>query len=86
VHVPEVVFALHVVDVIFDQLVLIGKLEDDGEEAQELVYNFFVALPAEVLDFLDVVLQNRRLSTLVVSVEFGEVVDLDVVDDRFREP
>jgi hypothetical protein len=32
-----------------------------------------------------VVLQNGRLNTLVVSIEFGKIVDLDVVDDRFRE-
>jgi hypothetical protein len=86
VHVPEMIFAFHVIDVILDQLVLIGKLEDDGEEAEELVHNFFVALPAEVLDLLDVVLQSGRLSTLVVSVEFGKVIDLDIVYDRFREP
>jgi hypothetical protein len=85
VHVPEMVFAFHVVNVILDQLVSIGKLEDDGKEAEELIHDFFVALPAEILDLLDVVLQNGRLNTLVVSIEFGKIVDLDVVDDRFRE-
>jgi hypothetical protein len=79
------VFASHVVNVILDQLILVGKLEDDGKEAEKLVHNFFVTLPAEVFDLLDMVLQNGRLSTLVVPVKFGEVVDLDVVDDRFRE-
>jgi hypothetical protein len=79
------VFAFHVIDVILDQLVFIGKLEDDGEEAEELDHDFFVALPAEVLNLLDVVLQNGRLSALVVPVKFGEVVDLDIVYDRFRE-
>ena len=40
--------------------------EGDGEEAEELVHNFFVALPAEILDLLDVVPENGRLSTLVI--------------------
>jgi hypothetical protein len=85
VHIPEMVFAFHVVNVILDQLILIGKLEDDGKEAEELIHNFCVALPAEILYLLDVVLQNGRLSTLVVSIEFGKIVDLDVVHDCFRE-
>ena len=41
-----------------------------------------MALPAEVLDFLDVVLKYRRLSALVVPVELGEVVNLDIIHDR----
>ena len=41
-----------------------------------------MALPAEILDLLDVVLKHGRLSALVVPIELGEVVDLDVVDDR----
>jgi hypothetical protein len=45
-----------------------------------------VALPAEVLDLLDVVSQNGRLSTLMISVELGEVVDLDIVHDRLGQP
>jgi hypothetical protein len=44
-----------------------------------------VALPAEVLDLLDVVLQDGRLGTLVVSIKLGKVVNLDVVLDRLGQ-
>jgi len=44
-----------------------------------------VALPAEVLDFLNVVLEDRRLSTLVMPIELGEVVDLNVVHNRLGQ-
>jgi hypothetical protein len=44
-----------------------------------------VALPAEVLDLFDVVLKDGRLSTLVVSIKLGKVVDLDVVLDRLGQ-
>jgi hypothetical protein len=56
VHVAEVVFTLDVVLVLFDELVFVGKFENDGEEAEELDDDFVVALPAEGFDFLDVVL------------------------------
>lgn len=85
-HVSEMVFALYVVYVFLDQLVFVRKLKDDGEEAEKLDYNFFVALSAEVLNFLDMILQNGRLSALMVSIEFGQVVNLDVVHDCLGEP
>lgn len=43
VHVAQVVLALDVVLVVPDQLVLVGELEQDGEQAQELDYYLFVA-------------------------------------------
>ena len=44
-----------------------------------------MALPAEVLDFHDVILEDGRLSTLVIPIELGEVVDLNVVRDRLGQ-
>lgn len=84
-HVAEVIFALHIVLVVFDELVFVFELKDDGEETEELHYDEVVTLPAECFDLLDVFLENWRLSTLVVAVEFGEVVDLDVVLDGLGE-
>lgn len=43
VHVPQVVFALDVVQVVLDKLLLVGELEQDCEEAEELYYDFLVA-------------------------------------------
>lgn len=43
VHVAQVVLALFVVDVVADELLLVGELEHDGEEAEELVYHELVA-------------------------------------------
>jgi hypothetical protein len=85
VHVAEVVFAFDVVLVVFDELVFVGEFEDDGEEAQELDDYFVVALSAEGFDFFDVCLQDRRLCTLVVTIEFGDVENLNVVFDRLGE-
>lgn len=84
-HVTEVVFAFDVVLVVFDELVFVGELENDGEETEELDDDFVVALAAESLDFFDVVLQDRRLCTLVVAVELGQVVHLDIVGDGLGE-
>jgi hypothetical protein len=44
-----------------------------------------VTLPAEVLDLLDMVLQDGRLGTLVVSIKLGKVVNLDVILDRLGQ-
>jgi hypothetical protein len=43
VHVAEVVFALDVVLVGADELVFVGKFEEDCEEAEEFDYDFVVA-------------------------------------------
>lgn len=42
------------------------------------------AYSAESLDFFDVVLENLGLGSLVEAVEFGQVVDLNLVFDPFR--
>jgi hypothetical protein len=85
VHVAEVVFAFDVVLVVLDELVFVGQFEDDGEEAEELDDYFIVALAAEGLDLFDVVLQDRRLCTLVVTIEFGDVENLNIVFDSLGE-
>jgi len=85
VHVSQVILSFDIVLVVLDQLVFVGKFEDDREEAKELNHHFRVTFPAEVLDFFDVVLQNGRLSALMVSIKLGEVVDLDVVHDRLSQ-
>jgi len=80
-----VVFALDVVLVVFDELVFVGQLEDDGEEAEELDDYLAVAFSAEGFNLFDVVLQDGGLCALVVAVELGEVVHLHVVFDGFGE-
>ena len=85
VHVAKMVFTLDVVLVLFDELIFVGEFEYDGEEAEKLDDYFVVALSAESFDFFDVILQNRRLCTLVVAVELGDVVDLDRVGNSLRE-
>ena len=85
VHVAKMVFTLDVVLVLFDELIFVGEFEYDGEEAEKLDDYFVVAFSAESFDFFDVILQNRRLCTLVVAVELGDVVDLDRVGNSLRE-
>ena len=84
-HVAKMVFTLDVVLVLFDELIFVGEFEYDGEEAEKLDDYFVVALSAESFDFFDVILQNRRLCTLVVAVELGDVIDLDRVGDSLSE-
>ena len=84
-HVAKMVFTLDVVLVLFDELIFVGEFEYDGEEAEKLDDYFVVAFSAESFDFFDVILQNRRLCTLVVAVELGDVVDLDRVGNSLRE-
>jgi hypothetical protein len=43
VHVAQVVLTLDVVLVVFDQLILIRKLKENGEEAEQLLYYFSMA-------------------------------------------
>ena len=71
VHVAEVVFAFDIVLMVSDELVLVGQFENDGKESKELDDYLIVALPAESFDFFDVIVQDRRLCTLVVAIEFG---------------
>lgn len=44
-----------------------------------------MALSTEGFDLLDVILQDRRLCTLVVAVELREVVNLHIVRDSVGE-
>jgi hypothetical protein len=39
-HVSEMILSLDVVLVVFDQLIFVGKFEDDGEETKKLDYHF----------------------------------------------
>jgi hypothetical protein len=86
VHVAQVVFTLDVVLVVLYELIFVRKFEHDGEKAEKLDYDFRMALSAEVFDLLDVVLKDRRLGALMVPIELGEVVYLDVVHNRLSQP
>ena len=79
VHVAEMVFAFDVVFVLFDQLLFIGEFEEDGKEFEQFNDDEGVAFAAEGFDVGDVVLEYTRLRTIVEAVEFGQVVDLDIV-------
>lgn len=54
VHVAQVVFAFDVVLVVAHQLVLVGKLEKDGEETEQFLDDLRVTFAAEGFDFGDV--------------------------------
>lgn len=45
-----------------------------------IVQDGYMTYTAEVFNLLNLVLEDRRLSTLVEAIELGEVVDLDIVD------
>lgn len=79
VHIAEMILALDIVLVLLDELVFVFEFENDGKETQKLHYDKIVTFPAEGFDLFDMVFQERRLGTLVVAIELGKVVDLDVV-------
>lgn len=85
VHVAEMILALDIVLVLLDELVFVFEFEDDGKETQKLHYDKIVTFSAEGFDLLDMVLENRRLGTLVVAIKLGKVVDLNVVLDSVGE-
>jgi hypothetical protein len=60
-HVSEVVFAAAVVGVLLDEVVLVGKLEDDGEEAKEGENDIVVESFGEDFDFVDVCFEQVGL-------------------------
>ena len=68
-HIPEVVFALVVVEMVLHELVFIREFEEDGEEDEEFGDDVGVALSAEGFDFFDVVLQDGWVETGVVAVD-----------------
>lgn len=43
VHVPKMVLAFHIVLMVLDKLVLVGKFKEDGEQTEKLLYYFRVA-------------------------------------------
>ena len=81
VHVAEVVFADYIVGVVTEELGFGGEFEEVGEEDEEFGDDEGVAFAAEGFDFFEVVLEDGWMRPRVVAVEFGEVVDLDVVFD-----
>ena len=78
------VFTKVIVDMVLDEVILVD-LEQKSKELQQLDHNFGVTLATECLDVIYVVLEYGRLLTMVMSVEFGNVVDLDVVRDARGE-
>lgn len=62
-----------------------GEFQEDGEEFEEFGYDKIMALSAEGFDFFDVVLEDGWLSTVMEAVEFGNVVDFDIVADCLGE-
>lgn len=81
VHVAEVVFSLDVVYMVADELVLVWELEQVGEELEQFDDDLLVAFAAKGFDLFAMVLEDGWVDALVVAVEFGQVVDLDVVSD-----
>lgn len=47
--------------------------------------NGWMAYPTKSLDFINVIRQNRRLLSLVVSVELGNVVYLHIILDAISK-
>lgn len=91
-HVPEVAVALLVVPVEAEEVVL-GQLEHEREQHEQLAHNLEMDVPRERLDLVPVLAHHSRVSARVrvLGREFGDVVDLRVVLDprarlQFAEP
>lgn len=68
------------------QLVLVGQFKQNGKEPEEFLDDFRMAFAAEGFNFLNVGLENGWMLAGMMTVELGDVVDLDVVFDAVAEP
>lgn len=84
VHIAQMVFSKVIVNMILDKKLLID-FQQEGEQPQQLNHNFGMTLTTEGLDLIDVVLEDRRMFTLMMPIKLGKVVDLDVVRDTRGE-
>lgn len=82
-HVPEVVFTLLLIRVLFNEILLVWKLQDDSEEAEQRKHYVRVKGFGKVLYFREMGLQEWWLLVFALEVlgEFRDVVDFDVVLD-----
>ena len=83
-HVAEVVFGLFRIRVLLDEIVLVGQLQDHGEEAEKGQDNVGVQSALERLNLVEVCFEEVGLvvvSASEVVCEFGNVVNLNVVLD-----
>lgn len=74
------IFAKVVVNMVFDEELLVD-FKKKSKELQQFDNDLGVTLATESLNLFDVVLEHGRLLTLMVAIELGNVVDLDVVCD-----
>jgi hypothetical protein len=61
--------------------VVLGELEDDGEEGEQLSDDGVVDVAREGLDLVGVLVDDGRVRAGEVRGELGNVVDLGVVED-----
>lgn len=59
--------------------VIFRQFENDGYENKELLNDLLVNMRSEVLDFGFVTCDNKRVSSCMVWVEFGDIVYLGIV-------
>jgi hypothetical protein len=78
-HVPEVVFALLLVRMLFDEVLFVWELQNDGEQAQQREDHVGVKCPCEDLDFWEMCLHQVRLWVPALEV-LGELRDIEHFD------
>lgn len=80
-HVPEMTVRDGLLVPVTDGKIILGKLEDDGKQSQKLPDYIVVDVAGEVLDLWLIVLNDAWMGPLKCRDEFGNVVDLRIVED-----
>lgn len=74
-HVPEVAVALLVIAMSVQEIIL-GQLEDNSEEYQQLSHYLFMNMASKFLNFLTVFSDDFGMGTLIYRKVLWDVVDL----------
>jgi hypothetical protein len=80
-HVPEMTVRDGLLVPVTDGKIILGKLEDDGKQSQKLLNHIVVDVAGEVLDLRLIVLDDAWMGPLQCRDEFGNVVDLRIVEN-----
>jgi hypothetical protein len=83
-HISQMAVALLTVPVSLEEVVF-RKLQDDGEQHEQLRYDVVVDVPGELLDFRSVLVDDIWVGPLESWDELGNIVDLGIVKNTWTD-
>lgn len=83
-HVSEMAITLLIVSMT-SQEIIFGEFQDDSEEHEQFGYDLVVDELPEFFDLRPIIFDKFRVRTLILWDEFGDVVNLSVVEVAWRD-